>query len=307
MSSSLITSLLILLVNLKSCVTVWGFHSQHYKYSRFENDQRLRRGKDDGTCLFMGKLRSRQAELQRKMKLAKEQAREKQSSATASDLRLTDEEMKEQNDRKRFDDLLRSSSTSIAAANGDISDNYLTDAQEEETIDAYNRGAERIFEGDPASTEAFDELICMKTENVIGERGSNRLLPWTRGGANGSDCLVVLSDPREKSIEFRDTIKSLSLELPRDIFSKIVFISADTPAENRRAIKKINLSEEIRLFSDEKREWMQTYTALGEKRWSMTLFILAEGRVQRLVREFSQFSSSGVLKNALYTAEKRRL
>lgn len=139
MSSSLIASLLILLVNLKSCVTVWGFHSQHYKYSRFENDQRLRRGKDDGTCLFMGKLRSRQAELQRKMKLAKEQAREKQSSATASDLRLTDEEMKEQNDRKRFDDLLRSSSTSIAAANGDISDNYLTDAQEEETIDAYSK------------------------------------------------------------------------------------------------------------------------------------------------------------------------
>ena len=139
MSSSLIASLLILLVNLKSCVTVWGFHSQHYKYSRFENDQRLRRGKDDGTCLFMGKLRSRQAELQRKMKLAKEQAREKQSSVTASDLRLTDEEMKEQNDRKRFDDLLKSSSTSITAANGDISDNYLTDAQEEETIDAYSK------------------------------------------------------------------------------------------------------------------------------------------------------------------------
>ena len=73
------------------------------------------------------------------MKLAKEQAREKQSSATASDLRLTDEEMKEQNDRKRFDDLLKSSSTSITAANGDISDNYLTDAQEEETIDAYSK------------------------------------------------------------------------------------------------------------------------------------------------------------------------
>ncbi|MGK3736362.1 MAG: CO dehydrogenase nickel-insertion accessory protein CooC1 [Bacillariaceae sp.] len=148
----------------------------------------------------------------------------------------------------------------------------------------------------------------MKSENVIGGTGAKRLLPWLRN-TNKSDYIIVVSDPRQKSIEFRNTIKSLSLELPKDIFNKIVFINADMPSENRKALKKIQLGDDssIRLFSDEKREWMQTYTALGENRWSMTLFILAEGRVQRLVREFSQISCSTVIQNASSATEKRRL
>jgi len=118
----------------------------------------------------------------------------------------------------------------------------------------------------------------------------------------------VMSDPRVKSPEFLSTVKSLSSELPKDIFSKIVFINADTPAQNRRFLKKSNISESsISLYSDEKREWMQAYTALGEDRWSMTLFVLAEERIQRLVREFSQISAANVVESAVKATEKRRL
>lgn len=269
------------------------------------------------------KLQNRQAELQKKMMLAKQQKEQQKnnsanndnddevdSASTKVDSRLTDEEIKEQNDRKRFEALLNSSSASMSvdADGNSVSDNYLTIEQEDETIDAYRRGADRLFEGDPARSDVFEELVSMKSENVIGGTGAKRLLPWLRN-TNKSDYIIVVSDPRQKSIEFRNTIKSLSLELPKDIFNKIVFINADMPSENRKALKKIQLGDDssIRLFSDEKREWMQTYTALGENRWSMTLFILAEGRVQRLVREFSQISCSTVIQNASSATEKRRL
>merc|ERR1711935_1104295 len=122
------------------------------------------------------------------------------------------------------------------------------------------------------------------------------------------EYVVIMSDPREKSPEFLSTLKDLSSELPKDIFNKILFINADTPAQNRRFLKKNNISDSnIRLYSDEKREWMQAYTALGEKRWSMTLFVPADERIQKVVREFSQISASDVVKNAIKATEKRRL
>jgi hypothetical protein len=148
-------------------------------------------------------------------------------------------------------------------------------------------------------------LVSIKSENAIGSAAVKRLIPWLR---DKSDYVVVVSDPREKSPEFLSTVKDLSLGLPRDVFSRILFVNADTPAQNRKFLKKKNISDaSIRLYSDEKREWMQAYTALGENRWSMTLFVLADGRIQKLVREFSQISASEVVQNAIKATEKRRL
>ena len=153
----------------------------------------------------------------------------------------------------------------------------------------------------------FEELVSIKSENAIGGSTVKRLIPWLRNN-NKSDYIVVVSDPREKSPEFLNTVKILSSETPKDIFSKVLFINADTPAQNRRFLKKNGiLDSNIRLFSDEKRNWMQTYTALGENRWSMTLFILADQKIQKLVREFSQISASDVVKSAVKATEKRRL
>eukprot|EP00536_Pseudo-nitzschia_multiseries_P001139 jgi/Psemu1/250244/estExt_Genewise1Plus.C_140095 len=258
----------------------------------------------------MGKLRNKQAELQRKVMLARQQAAEKANSSSPSEeggekkIRMTDEELKEINDRKRFEELLNSNSASFKT-DSESDDNYLNQQQEEENIDAYRKGIDRKFEGDPAPAEAFEELVSIKSENAIGASAAKRMIPWLR---DKSDYVVVLSEPREKSPEFHDTVVELSSGLPKDVFGKIIFVNADTPAQNRRFLKKNNISDSgIRLYSDEKREWMQAYTALGEDRWSMTLFVLADGRIQRLVREFSQISCSNVVQSAIKATEKRRL
>lgn len=265
-------------------------------------------GKYGSTSLFMGKIRNKQAELQRKMMLAKQQAAQKAKEGNAGEeiKRMTDEEVKEMNDRKRFDELLNSHSALIGGGEKE-SENYLSQEQEEENIDAYRKGVDRLFEGDPAPVEVFEELVSIKTENAIGGSAVKRLIPWLRN-TNKSDYVVVVCDPREKSPEFLNAVRSLSSELPKDLLSKVLFVNADTPAQNRRFLKKNGISNSsIRLFSDEKREWMQTYTALGQNRWSMTLFILADEKIQTLVREYSQISASDVLKSAVKSAEKRRL
>lgn len=153
---------------------------------------------------------------------------------------------------------------------------------------------DRIFEGDAAPKECFEELVSIKTENAIGERGAERLFP--RGG----DYLVVLSDPRLKSFELRTTIKSLRSELPQDILSRLIFINADSPMENRRWLKKNGLQDnKLNIYSDEKMEWMQAYTALGEKRWSMTMFVIADDRVQKLAREVDYYGANRTIRNAV--------
>ena len=347
------------------------------------------------TTLWMGKLRNKQAELQRKMEAAKkarmqeEKGQNEESSSlsssketlsTSSDrendstTRLSDEEMKELNDRKRFEQLL-SSSIAMSRNDGeggyddddetdgynsrrrgdsddvDMSLTYLSINQEEENIDAYSklvrgisficfgslscyrkqffyfiilltltefypfqtffsaRGVERFFEGDTAPENVFEELVAIKSENAIGETGKKRLLPWLRG--KDDDYLVVICDPRQKSPDFRDTVKSLTRFLPKDLLKKAVFINADTPAENRRFLKKNNLSTDdggkITLYSDEKMEWMRSYTALGHDRFSMTLFVLANGRIQKLVRDLSSVNAPQVVESAIKATQKRRL
>jgi hypothetical protein len=93
------------------------------------------------TALFMGKLRNRQAELQKKMAIAKQQNKNKgdDGSSSSSSL-LSAQEIKEQNDRKRFDELLKGS-VALQFADDDVNDVdlYLNQQQEEEEIDAYSK------------------------------------------------------------------------------------------------------------------------------------------------------------------------
>lgn len=101
------------------------------------------------TSLFMGKLRSKQADLQKKMMMAKKMKEEQQQQSTvagdppstsslssfkdtSSSVRLSDVEMKEQNDRKRFEELLATSTVSNK-------EDYLNEEQELENIDAYRK------------------------------------------------------------------------------------------------------------------------------------------------------------------------
>jgi hypothetical protein len=170
-------------------------------------------------------------------------------------------------------------------------------------------GKDLLFEGDPAPTDCFEELVSIKSENAIGSTGKQRIVPWLhKNVARHDDYIVVLTDPRMQSLELRESVKILLLELPKDIQSRLIVINADSPAENRRWLKKSGFSSPtnddiqqptLEVYSDEKMEWMRSYTALGDKRWSLSMFVLAAERIQKLAREVDQYGASRTIQNAV--------
>jgi len=207
----------------------------------------------------------------------------------------TDKEIKLRNDKQRFADLLENSMTGMG---GDLDKGYyLTMEQETENADAVFKGVVRLYEGDPAPTSPFAELLNIENGEPLGQGGMKRLVPWE--GSKSGDYLVVVTDPRPKSAELRTAMKRLSGALPPDKLKKCLVINTDTPAENRRFIKK-NLEESpLNIMCDENLEWMREYTALGEKRFSMTMFVLKEGRVEKLAREVEAESLAMAVTNAI--------
>jgi hypothetical protein len=96
------------------------------------------------TVLDMAKkMRNAQAELAKKMELAKKKQAGNQVDDQGSETeRLTDKEVKEKNDRLRFEELLKKQSTSL---NSVSSDGYLSKQQEEEEIDAFSKSDFRWY------------------------------------------------------------------------------------------------------------------------------------------------------------------
>jgi hypothetical protein len=253
----------------------------------------------DSVALFMGKglnkARNKQGELARRLELAKQQRED--SVPDDQKARLSDEEMKMKNDRLRFDEMLKNAA--ITVGNDFESGGYLSQAQEEEEIQSARSGVGRLFEGDAAPVAPFEELVSIKSENALGSLGASRLVPWLRKNeGRRSEYLAIISDPRPKSAELRSSIKQLALSLPNDVLDHLIVINADSPSENRRWMKK-NDAFALDIYSDEKLEWMRSYSALGEKRWSMTLFVIADERIQKLAREVDTLQIAKVVTNAI--------
>jgi competence protein ComGC len=85
------------------------------------------------------KMHNKQAELAKKMAMAKKQKIENQgenAEVGAVKEKFSDKEIKERNDRLRFEELLKKQSSSLNAVS---SDGYLNKQQEEEEIDAYRK------------------------------------------------------------------------------------------------------------------------------------------------------------------------
>jgi hypothetical protein len=272
------------------------------------------------------------------------------SSFTSSSL-STAEEIKLRNDRKRFADLLENSLTSSTGIGGNDMDKgfYLTIEQENEVANAVYKGIVRLYEGDPAPIPPFAELLCIQSGEPIGKGGMLRLLPW-EGSTNKAsmDYLIIITDPRPKSIELRTAMRRITDTLEVSILEKCVIINTDTPAENRRLLKKNFGDKDVkfRIFCDENMEWMREYTALGEKvcwyhvllllllllyllllfviyldcslpefppnhshsqllfnvqRFSMTMYVLKDGRVEKIARDVDAELLPMVVKNSLRT------
>ena len=240
------------------------------------------------------------------MEAAKRQRQQLSTSATTTtttsteedeEALLSPEEIKLRNDRKRFESLLENS---IISNNNN--NDYLTEAQEEENADAAYRGISRLYEGDPAPSSPFAELRSISNGEPIGSSGVLRYVPWEGGSSSSKeDYIVVLSDPRPKSIELRCAIRNLltSASLSKDILSRIIIINPDSPGENRKQLKKYQNSDKLTVLIDEDLEWMREYTALGEKRFSMTLFVLSGGVCRRIAREVDGDLICGVVGNAV--------
>jgi hypothetical protein len=185
----------------------------------------------------LNKARNKQADLLRKMEIARQQKEgdTTDENAPQSLQSLSNAEIKKQNDQKRFEQLLKQESSNVLSAY--TRDGYLSKEQEEEEISAAISGVERLFEGDPAPAEPFEELVSIKSENAIGKTGASHLVPWLRkNAARRGEFLIVLTDPRMKSPELRETVKNLSVNLPAHLRERLIVINADSPAENRRYI-----------------------------------------------------------------------
>ncbi|GAX24510.1 hypothetical protein FisN_18Lh062 [Fistulifera solaris] len=252
--------------------------------------------------LLMAKSKSlnKQADLRRKMERVKQQ-KEEEIVQSGMIIELTAQEIKERNDRLRFEELLKKEAGNVLNDYG--SDSYLSKQQEEEEITAARKGVDRIFEGDPAPTECFEDLVSVQTGTAIGVPGKKQLVPWLSDKGNPSDYLIIVSDPRPQSSELQETIKQFQSDLPEDLKKRLIVINADTPSENKRWLKKTSL--DVRVYSDEKLSWMRAYTALGDKRWSMTMFIIANEQVQKLAREMDQYGASKAIRNAVKTLGNR--
>ncbi|KAL7526478.1 hypothetical protein ACHAXR_002807 [Thalassiosira sp. AJA248-18] len=229
------------------------------------------------------------------------------SSKEEEERELTPKEIKLRNDRQRFADMLDNSMSSGGSGSDLDKGYYLTVEQENENADAVFKGIVRLYEGDPAPTSPFTELLNIENGEPLGKGGMKRLLPWEGSQSTASsDYIIVITDPRPKSLELRTAMKRLVGSLDSGVLKKCVVINTDTPAENRRFRKKnlggesgVIADDSLRIFCDENMEWMREYTALGEKRFSMTMFVLRNGKVEKIAREVEAEVLTMVLKNAI--------
>lgn len=239
--------------------------------------------------------RNKQLDLMAKMKAAK--AKRENPDAAAVETEKSREQIKEENDRKRFDDLLNRQSS----FSDDSETTYLTKAQEEEEASAGYKGVDRLFEGDDAPVEVFHSLVKPSSSSTplpLGEIGAKRIVPWLGSTYSSSEYLIVVTDPRSKSSELKRVVKSLNAMLPQTIKSRMIVVTSDSAKDNFKHMKSSEITS-FDIYSDENREFMRQYTALGEKRWAICMFIVADGIIQRIVRELDPDFAPDVVRKAV--------
>lgn len=150
---------------------------------------------------------------------------------------------------------------------------------------------DRLFEGDRFPTQSFGDLVAIESENPIGNTGIMQLTPTP------NDYLIVLTDPRPESDALRETIRSLQT-LPVDIRMRTIVVNTDRPSTNRKFLKKNDLLGKVRMFSDESKDCMRAMTALDSNRYSITMFLVANDKIQKLARDVDQYAAAKVLRNA---------
>mmetsp|Transcript_10313 Transcript_10313/g.14795 ORF Transcript_10313/g.14795 Transcript_10313/m.14795 type:complete len:100 (+) Transcript_10313:211-510(+) len=99
-------------------------------------------------------------------------------------------------------------------------------------------------------------------------------------------------------------MKKLSLGLPSHIIENMIVINSDTPGENRKWMRRNNVSN-LRIYSDEKMNWMKTYTMHGIEGLSIAIFIIADERVHKIAREVHGSETMEKLTNMVRSLRKK--
>jgi len=156
---------------------------------------------------------------------------------------------------------------------------------EELASSSFGKGAmDMLFEGDPAPVLCWHDLV-QNNGLELGKSGAERIL--SRG------VTMVLVDPRVRSSELRLVLRSLVPDT-----GSLIVVTPDSPSENRRAKKKGGFND-FEFLSDEKREWMRSYTALGTKRYELGFYILEEGKIKKVCRGLNVVTASASILEAI--------
>lgn len=156
----------------------------------------------------------------------------------------------------------------------------------------------------------FEALVDVETSHALGAIGAAQLVPWVPPYL--TDCLVVFADPRTNSGDLRRTLKYLASNLrdkPDKVTQQVVFVTADSAQETRSYVSKKSLfdfqnvilctvvtltlflrapgnvcrwlqrskvSTSIRILSDPELKFMTAYDLSGnemDSRWSVSMLI----------------------------------
>jgi len=199
---------------------------------------------------------------------------------------MSDEEIRAANDRKRFDFLLDNEASIMYAESGN---RELEERMAEELASSsFGKGAmDMLFAGDPAPVLCWHDLV-QNNGLELGKSGAERIL--SRG------VTMVLVDPRVKSSELRSVLRSLVPDIGS--LGQFAVVTPDSPSENRRAKKKGGFND-FEFLSDEKREWMRSYTALGTKRYELGFYILEGGKIKNVFRGLNVVTASASILDAI--------
>ena len=202
------------------------------------------------SCLFaLGKAQNKQAELARKLELAKKQQRQGDDN-DASIKRDNDDDVKRraEQDRSEFALLLASNAPPPEPKRKDlIRQEFIPPAEKpaapskpKAVVKRRKKAAgtpgvteseedDHLQEGDIARRRHFESLISVTTKQPLGPMAAAQLVPWVPPYL--SRYLIILADPRKQSPELRSALQFLKSSTAPSILSNTVAIVADTPEE----------------------------------------------------------------------------
>jgi len=206
-------------------------------------------------CMAKGlnRARNKQAEILKKMELAKKQNKEGTSSTSDDNEQDQDaihrQQQEQEYDRLLFAELLAKSQpiasektfTDLSADITRTSNKSKVKAKQvkrkkkslkqQSNVEQVEKDVP-LQQGDIAKRRHFESLVELSTSKPLGAAAAAQLVPWVPPYL--SDYLVVICDARRQSGDLRQALQYLTSNLSSDVISQVIVISADINEETAR-------------------------------------------------------------------------